>query len=113
MMKSLRPIDAVAKRKSMMQFIARLILAFAFVASTAHTPAIAHEEPASHHADHKAASVSDTIIEIMVIHLCRMKALEIAFITTTARMRLMLARPTLPSAQHLAKPCCHCIALRR
>ena len=63
MMKSLRPIDAVAKRKSMMQFIARLILAIAFVASTAHTPAIAHEEPASYHADHKAASVSETIID--------------------------------------------------
>lgn len=56
-------IAAVVKRKSMMQFIARLILVFAFVASTAHTPAIAHEEPASHHADHNAAYASDAIID--------------------------------------------------
>lgn len=63
MMKRLLRVDAVAKRKSMMQFIARLILAFAFVASTAHTPAIAHEEPASHHADHKDASASDAVMD--------------------------------------------------
>jgi hypothetical protein len=63
MMKSLRRIDAVAKRKGMMQFIARLILAFAFVASTAHTPAIAHEEPASHHGNHGTASDHDAITE--------------------------------------------------
>ena len=63
MMKSLRRIDAVAKCKGMMQFVARLILAFAFIASTAHAPAIAHEEVASHHTDHNAASVSDAIMD--------------------------------------------------
>ncbi len=63
MMKRLLRADAVAKRKFMMQIFARLILAFAFVASTSHTPAIAHEEPASHHADHKAASASDAEME--------------------------------------------------
>jgi len=47
----------------MTQFVARLILAFAFIASTAHAPAIAHEDVASHHADHKAASVSDAIMD--------------------------------------------------
>lgn len=63
MTKRLLRVDVVAMRKSMLQIIARLILAFAFVASTAHAPAIAHEEPASHHADHKAASVSDAILD--------------------------------------------------
>jgi len=63
MMKCLRRIDAVAKRKFMMKIIARLILAFAFIASTAHTPAIAHEEPATHHSDHKAAFAHDTITD--------------------------------------------------
>lgn len=62
MMKRLLRADLVAKQKSMMQIISRLILAFAFVVSTAHTPAIAHDEPASHHADHKAASAADAIM---------------------------------------------------
>jgi len=60
MMKGLRRTDAVAKRDGMMQIIARLILAIAFVASTAHSPAIAHEEPASHHG---VAFAHDAIID--------------------------------------------------
>ena len=61
MMKSLRRTDAVAKCKGMMQIIARLILAFAFVASTAHTPAIAHEEPANHHGNISTMPDHDSI----------------------------------------------------
>lgn len=43
---------ATTKRGLVKLFCARLILVFAFVASTFHAPAVAHEEPASHHAEH-------------------------------------------------------------
>lgn len=47
----------------MKHLLARLILAFAFVASTVHAPAIAHEEAASHHADIGASAAHDVIAD--------------------------------------------------
>ena len=43
---------ATTKRGLVKYLLARLILVFALVASTIHAPAVAHEEPASHHAEH-------------------------------------------------------------
>jgi hypothetical protein len=43
---------ATTKRGSVKLFCARLILIFAFAASTFHAPAVAHEEPVSHHTEH-------------------------------------------------------------
>ena len=49
-------------RVSVMQMFFRLILAFAFVASTVHAPAIAHEGPANHHVDQIAVSADGAIL---------------------------------------------------
>lgn len=42
---------------------ARLILVFAFVASTFHAPAVAHEEPGSHHAEYGVSVSHDAITD--------------------------------------------------
>ena len=46
-----------------MQMIIRLIIAFAFIASTMHTPVTAHVEPVSLHSDDFAASTHDMIMD--------------------------------------------------
>lgn len=51
------------KRRLVKHLLARLILAFAFVASTIHAPAIAHEELASHHIDHGASDVYEALAD--------------------------------------------------
>ena len=42
---------ATTKRRLVKVLFARMILVFALVASTIHAPAVAHEEPASHHTE--------------------------------------------------------------
>lgn len=59
MMKYLLKQAATTKRRLVKHLLARLILAFALVASTVHAPAMAHEEPASHHADRSAVDLHD------------------------------------------------------
>lgn len=54
---------AATKRRLVKHLFARLILAFAFAASTVHAPAIAHEEPASHHADFGASVVFEALAD--------------------------------------------------
>lgn len=63
MTKCLPQIASTATCQFVTHLLIRLILAFAFVASTSHAPAIAHEEPASHHGNHGAASGLDTILD--------------------------------------------------
>lgn len=52
-----------AKRPSVTQFLARLILIFAFVVCTLHTPALAHVEPSRHHADHGETSAPGALAD--------------------------------------------------
>ena len=47
----------------MKHFLARLILAVAFVASTFHAPVVAHEEPASHNTEHGVSVGHDVMTD--------------------------------------------------
>jgi len=47
--------------KVVLLLLARMILAFAFIAGTAHAPAIAHESMANHHVDHGEFSAHDAV----------------------------------------------------
>lgn len=49
---------ATAKHQTVMQLLFRLVLAFAFAASTIHAPAVAHENPSSQ-LDHHSLSAHD------------------------------------------------------
>lgn len=53
----------IAKRSTVKQLIARLILVFAFLAGTIHTPALAHPEPSDHHAAHGSVSLLDALVD--------------------------------------------------
>lgn len=52
MMKGLLENARAAKRLTVLRFVARLILAFAFLAGTIHAPAMAHAEPSDHQVAH-------------------------------------------------------------
>ena len=54
---------ATTKRGLVKYLLARLILVFALVASTIHAPAVAHEEPASHHTEHGVSFGHDAMTD--------------------------------------------------
>lgn len=54
---------ATTKRRLVKHMLARLILALVLVTGTFHAPAIAHDDPASHHADHGWAAAHDAIAD--------------------------------------------------
>lgn len=53
----------IAKRSTVKQLIARLILVFAFLAGTIHAPAMAHPEPSDHQAAHGSALLLDALVD--------------------------------------------------
>ena len=63
MTKCLPKFGGAAKREFVKHFVARLILVFAFLASTFHAPAIAHEEPGSHHTEHGVSGGHDAMAD--------------------------------------------------
>lgn len=56
-------LEGATKRKVVKHFLARLILVVAFVASTFHASAIAHEEPGSHHTEHGVSGGHDAMAD--------------------------------------------------
>jgi hypothetical protein len=97
----------MTKRGLVKRLLARLILVFTFVASTVHSPAIAHEESASHHgasaahdamADHhgEAAPAHDSAGDSLHHHHCPTaldaRTTDIAFVALDCKAQLSLAR---------------------
>lgn len=95
------------KRGLVKLLLARLILVFAFVASTVHAPAVAHEEPASHHgtsathdaiADHhgEEAPAHEGTGDSVHHHHCPTaldaRTSDIAFVVLDGKAQLSLAR---------------------
>ena len=64
-MKNCLPKNPPATNASVvLQLLARMILAFAFIACTAHAPAIAHESLDNHHVGHGELAAHDAVTDL-------------------------------------------------
>jgi hypothetical protein len=64
-MKNCLPKYPLAANASVvLHLLARMILAFAFIASTAHAPAIAHDNLTNHHVDHGGLAAHDAVTDL-------------------------------------------------